>query len=129
MGSIKDVLSPAMGMSLDLFGETITIQSYSHDGRHPEENTHQWIEESPFDVQGVILENQRPREVESSSTQQITGEYHIFVDSDVNVNDGRQSDTERASVITDSDGNTYDVLRVTDEHNGLYRCQCSMEDP
>lgn len=129
MASIEDDLSPAMDMALDLFGETVTIHNQSYDGQHPQENTAQWVDESPFDVQGRVVENQRPMEESGSSSQQVTGEYHIFVDSEVDVRDGRLSDEIRASVIEDSDGNTYDVLRITDEHNGLIRCQCSMEAP
>lgn len=129
MGSLEDNLAPAMGKSLSLFGETITIHNESYDGQHPDEGTAQWIDESPFDVQGRVIENQRPMEEGDTSTQQVTGEYHIFVESGTDVRDGRLSDETRASVIEDADGNTYDVLRVTDEHNGLLRCQCSMEDP
>lgn len=129
MGSIENEISPHARDALRLFGESVTIINDSYDGLHPQENTAQWTGEAPFDVQGRVLENQRPMEEGDSSTQQITGEYHIFVPSDTDVRDGRQSDTTRASVIEDSAGNEYDVLRVTDEHNGLYRCQCSMEDP
>lgn len=129
MGSIEDEIAPHAQDALDLFGETVTVHNQTHDGQHPTEGTAEWTDEAPFDVQGRVLENQRPMEEGDSSTQQITGEYHVFVPSDTDVRDGRQSDTVRASVIEDSDGNTFDVLRVTDEHNGLIRCQCSMEDP
>lgn len=129
MGSIEGDIAPHARDALDLFGETVTIENDSYDGQHPQENTAQWVDESPFDVQGRVVENQRPMEEGDTSTQQITGEYHVFVPSNTDVRDGRNSDTTRASVIVDADDNRYDVLRVTDEHNGLYRCQCSMEDP
>lgn len=129
MGSLESEIAPAMNRGLDLFGETITIQNETFDGRHPDENTLEWVEETPFDVQGYVVENQRPMEEGETATQQITGEYHIYVDSTVDVRDGRNSDEVKASVITDSDENHYDVIRVTDEHNGLYRVQATMEDP
>lgn len=129
MGSIEDEITPHARDALDLFGEPVTIQNYTHTGTDPDEGTATWSEDTPVEVQGRILENQRPMEGEQLSTQQVTAEYHAFLPSNVTVHDGLDSDTVRASVLTDSDGRKYGVLRVTDEHNGLYRCQCSYEEP
>lgn len=129
MGSLESDIAPHAREALDLFGESVTIQNYTHAGTDPDEGTAIWTEDSPVSVQGRILENQRPMESTDGSTQRMTGEYHVFVASSVDIRDGLQSDETRASVVVDSDGNSYDILRVTDEHNGLVRCQASMEEP
>lgn len=127
MGEIEDDLMPHARDALDLFGEPITVQNYTYEGTHPGEGTPQWSEDDPVIVQGRITENQRPMEGGDTSGQRVTGEYYAFLPNDVGVEDGLQSDTVRASVLIGSDGFRYDVLRVMDEHNGLYRCQCSYE--
>lgn len=129
MGSLEDDITPFAREALDLFGETITIHNDTFLGEDPDEGTFQWDDEAPFDVQGRVLQNQRPMEEGDNSSQQVTGEYHIFVPSTTDVRDGRGDNEVRASEIVDSSGNIYDVIRVTDEHNGLIRCQCTMEGP
>lgn len=129
MGSLENEIAPFARDALDLFGETVTIQNETYVGEDPNEGTFDWDDEAPFDVQGRVLENQRPMEEGENATQQVTGEYHVFVASDTDVRDGRGDNQERASTIVDSDGNNYDVIRITDEHNGLIRCQCTMEGP
>lgn len=129
MGSLEDIMTPSMDLALDLFGEQLQIQNFSYDGEHPEEGTPEWTEDTIITVQGRILQNQRPMESGDSSSQQISAEYHAFVPSDTELHDGLRSDEEKSSTIIDSDGYQYDVLRIVDEHNGLYRCQCSFETP
>lgn len=129
MGSLESDITPHAREALDLFGESITIQNQAYLGDDPDEGTAQWDTPTETTVQGRILENQRPMESTDGSTQRMTGEYHIFVASDVDIRDGLQSDETRASRVIDSDGDSYDILRVTDEHNGLIRCQASMEEP
>lgn len=127
MATIDETLAPAMRTALELFGEQLTIHNETYVGTHPQERTSQWEDAEPITVQGRITENQRPMDAGDTSSQRVSGEYHIFLDAEADVRDGRSSDQERASTITDEAGNRYEVLRVTDEHNGLVRCQASAE--
>lgn len=129
MGSLENDITPFAREALHLFGETITIHNDTFLGEDPNEGTFEWDDEAPFDVQARVLQNQRPMEEGDNSSQQITGEYLIFVPSDADIRDGRGDNQERASVVVDSSGDRYDVIRVTDEHNGLIRCQATMEGP
>ena len=127
MVNIEQTLSGPMADMLSMFGEEITIINYTYEGEDPYEGTVSWNRESPITVQARVLEAGEQVEVNTSSGQRVTGEYQVYVASTIDILDGLQSDSQRASVVIDSDGYRYEVLRVTDEHNGLYRCLCSYE--
>lgn len=129
MGSFEDLMTPYARSTLDMSGEQIEITNYTYTGRHPDEGTKEYDDEPSFTVQGKVLGEASESAAEDAyATESLTGEYTIYVGSDVDIRDDT-AENSKASTVVDSDGREFEITFVTDEHNGLYRCGAEFEEP
>lgn len=112
----------------DAAGETLRVYTDVYLGRDPDEGSHQWDDDpDPVTVDGRIEQTSDPREMVDTDGSMIRSQHDVFVPAGTDITDGRDGGESRASVVEDSRGVRYRIIKITDEHNGLYRCAATLE--
>lgn len=127
MGSYEDNMAPFARQTLYMSGEEIIVRNFDFAGTHPEEGTKQWTQAEEFTVQGKV--SGTAKDTDTPDTRLVTGQYTIYLPSNVDVRDGTDGEKERSSVLIDTEGDEYEVKDITDEHNGLVKCTSDFEVP
>lgn len=116
-GPLRDFIDAAS------FGERLTLYTDTYLGRDPDEGTPDWDEDTTgTEVSGRIEQRDQSDQFETTTGEQITGQFFIYVPKNAAVQDGRGDEQERATEAVDESGNRYEVQLVRDQHNGTYRC-------